>query len=76
MQSPPDSPLQNLQGASQIVRGFSRGHAQGNVFNFADASDIVHEPEVRPMMGKVLLYTSMGDPTLEKPVMSLCSLDS
>jgi len=71
MWSPPGSPSYGLQGASRITGGFARGHAQGNVFNFADGPDLFCDQLVRPKMGKVLLYTSMGDPETLKPVMSL-----
>jgi hypothetical protein len=71
MRSTPGSPSYGLQGASRITGGFARGHAQGNVFNFADVADVFGDQQVRPKMGKVYLYTSMGDPATLKPVMSL-----
>jgi hypothetical protein len=71
MCSPPNSPSSGLQGASRTVGGFSRGHAQGNIFNFADASDLLPHQPLKANRGKVLLYTTMGDPETTKPVMSL-----
>ena len=72
MRSPPSSPSQGLQGASRIIGGMTRGHARGNVFNFADGPDVFFdEVDVKPKAGKVLLYTSMGDPETMKPAMSL-----
>ena len=72
MRSPPNSPSQDLQGASHIIGGTAHGRAYGNVFNFADGPDpFSNEVDVRPKPGKVLLYTSMGDPETMKAVMSL-----
>jgi hypothetical protein len=72
MRSLPSSPSQGLQGASRIIGGTIRGRAHGNVFNFADGPDIFcNEVDVRWNVGKVLLYTSMGDPETMKPAMSL-----
>ena len=71
MQSPPIDASYDLQGASRITGGFARGHAIGNVFNFADAKDVIFEPCIKRTFGKVLLYTSMGDPNTTKPLMSL-----
>ena len=72
MQSPPSSPSQGLQGASHIIGGITRGWAHGNVFNFADGADVFcDEVDVKAKVGKVLLYTSMGDPETMKPAMSL-----
>jgi hypothetical protein len=63
---------EGLQGASCITGGTFRGHAHGNVFNFADEPDtFCGEGEIRPKMGKVLLYTALGDPETTKPTMSL-----
>jgi hypothetical protein len=72
MQSPPSSSSQGLQGASRIIGRTTRGHAHGNVFNFADGPDLFgDEMGVRLKVGKVLLYTSMDDPETMKPAMSL-----
>ena len=60
MNSPPR--LQ-LQGASRVTGGFSRGRALGNVFNLADAQDASLD-DLGPMMGKVFLYFSNDDPGL------------
>jgi hypothetical protein len=70
MLSPPNSPSQ-LQGASRTVGGFARGRAHGNVFNFADAPDLPPDQPLLSNKGKVLLYTTMGDPETTKPAMSL-----
>ena len=68
MQSPPGS---DLQGASRITGGFARGHAHGNVFNFADTIDLPsNSPEIF-RKGKVLLYTTSGDVEDTKPKLSL-----
>jgi hypothetical protein len=65
MASPPTSPSQNLQGASRITGGSTRGKATGNVFNLADA---VNEFEMTlPRTGKVHLYTSLVNPAEVKP---------
>ena len=72
MRSPPSSPSEGLQGALRITGGTIRGRARGNVFNFADGPDMFcDEVGGRPKVGKVLLYTSMGDPETTKPAMSL-----
>ena len=70
MLSPPNSPS-GLQGASRTVGGFARGRAQGNIFNFADAPDLCPDQPLMSNKGKVLLYTTMGDPETIRPVMSL-----
>jgi hypothetical protein len=61
MQSPSNSPLR-LEGSSRVTGGFSRGHAYGNVFNFADADDVAMENSIGPIEGKVLLYFSNQNP--------------
>jgi len=73
MRSPPNSTTQHhdLHGASRVTGGFARGRAQGNVYNFADEPDIFFDQGVRPTMGKVLVYTMMGNPNDTKPIMSL-----
>ena len=72
MRSPPGNPSQDLQGASRIIGGTTRGRAHGNIFNFADGPDLLRdEVDVRPKGGKVFLYTSMGDLETIKPAMSL-----
>jgi hypothetical protein len=60
MISPSNSPPQ-LRGASRVVGGISRGRALGNVFNFADAGDVVLD-DLGPTMGKVYLYFCNIDP--------------
>ena len=74
MQTPSHSPSQNLQGASRITGGVFRGRAQGNVYNFADATD-VFTPQPAPS-GKVLVYESTTsddkpNPLVDKPSMSI-----
>ena len=72
MRSPLGSPIPDLQGASRTSGGFTRGRAQGNVFNFADGPiGVFDDHPVRQNMGKVLLYNSMGNPDSIKPIMSL-----
>jgi hypothetical protein len=71
MQSPPDSPAHNLQGASCVTGGFARGRAVGNVFNFADGVDIKSDPPEIYCKGKVLLYDTNGDMDKIKPKLSM-----
>lgn len=52
MGSPP--PI-DANGASRTTGGILRGRAHGNVFNHADAADLIH---VGPRMGKVYVYQS------------------
>ena len=66
MSSPSNSPSRNLRGASRITGGSIRGHAIGNVFNFADADD-ADTGMIVPRMGKVHLYTSTVNPVEVKP---------
>lgn len=68
MGSPDDSP-KRLQGASRISGGTSRGHAQGNVFNLADAMDVLAQGPGHRMAsrGKVYVYTSPLNPTTLVP---------
>lgn len=61
MISPVNSPLR-LEGSSRVTGGFSRGHALGNAFNFADAEDVDMDSAVGPVEGKVLLYFSNQNP--------------
>ena len=70
MGSPGASPSHGLQGASRVTGGFMRGRAQGNFFNFADASDNLPSQST-PVTGKVHLYFSDVDPTTTRPNMSL-----
>ncbi|TDL17111.1 hypothetical protein BD410DRAFT_843913 [Rickenella mellea] len=47
----------DLQGASRVEGGFSRGRALGNVMNLADMRDNSESFDVKPdIMGKVLIY--------------------
>ena len=72
MWSPPGSPSQDLQGALHIIGGTTCGRAHGNIFNFVDGPDLLWDVvDVRPKAGKVLLYSSMGNPETMKPAMSL-----
>lgn len=65
MTSPTTSPSQNLQGASRITGGSTRGRATGNVLNSADADDDI-EMAV-PRTGKIHLYPSLVNPADVKP---------
>lgn len=73
MTSPPMSPSRNLQGASRTSGGIIRGRAFGNVFNFADTSDLQMDLDITlAIPGKVYLYESVSDsvtldPTKVKP---------
>ena len=67
----PDSSLAvDLQGASCTTGGILRGHAQGNVFNNADA-ELVLDYGIEPRIGQVQVYTAYADPTMVKPDMEL-----
>ena len=59
-----------MQGASRTTGGVLRGQAQGNVFNHADGSDVF---DMGPRRGKVHVYTSLRDPALHKPDMTLAA---
>jgi len=53
------SPTQNLQGASRITGGFTRGRALGNVFNQADLPDMMEDDTFSLVReGKVYLFES------------------
>ena len=73
MISPPTSPLKNLQGASRMTGGFSRGRALGNTFDIADAPDYEMDLDLTlAVPGKVYIYDSCShlrdlDPTTVKP---------
>lgn len=73
MVSPPTSPSQNLQGASQISGGVICGQALGNVFNLGDALDVQIDLDfMLAVLGKVYIYDSASDvanldPTKVKP---------
>jgi len=69
MNSPPGSPGFELDGASRATGGILCGCAYGNVFNHADAEEVMKFLE--PRMGKVQVYTSRVDPTVTKPDMVL-----
>lgn len=66
MASPPNSP-HNLQGASRTTGGIFRGRALGNVFNHADAFDIMDYGKL-DQKGIVQVYTSHTD---SKPLMTM-----
>ena len=69
MASPPTSPSRVLlQGASRTTGGVLRGRALGNVFNYADDDKVVDKV---PRKGKVHVYMSQRDPTVNKPDMTL-----
>jgi len=67
MISPPSSPPPALHGSSRTTGGSTRGHATGNVFNFADAGDDdnLETPVLRT--GKVHIYNLPVDPIEVKP---------
>ena len=56
MQSPP------AEGSSKTTGGFARGHAAGNVFNFADAESTNIAPFISGIKGTVLVYSSSQNP--------------
>ena len=60
-----------LQGASRISGGILRGRAHGNVFNFADVTDVLkQDPDYRmASKGKVYIYSSSSNPTALSPEM-------
>ena len=67
MTSPPASPPPALQGSSRTTGGTTRGHAAGNIFNFADADPDADIEMLVPRTGKVHLYNSLVDPLVTKP---------
>lgn len=60
-----------LQGASRTSGGILRGRAHGNVFNFADVTDVLkQDPDYRmASKGKVYIYSSSSNPTTLSPEM-------
>lgn len=74
MLSPPTSPSQNLQGASRMTGGFTRGRALGNMFNVADAPEYEMDIDLTlSIPGKVYIYESSSeladlDPKTVKPL--------
>jgi hypothetical protein len=68
MHSPDNSP-KRLQGASRTTGGVLRGRAYGNVFNFADARDILDQGPQHGMAsrGRVYIYVSPLNPTTLDP---------
>ena len=52
---------------SRVTGGVLRGWAYGNVFNHADAAEMMFEF----WMGKIHVYTTRVDPTIIKPDMVL-----
>jgi hypothetical protein len=82
MQSP-DIGVEPLQGASRTSGGISRGRAQGNVFNLADATDVSVQGPRQGMAskGRVFIYSSSSNPTtldheLMKPMATVKVLTS
>lgn len=67
MASPPNSPSGNLQGTSRTTGGIFRGRALGNVFNHADAFDILANDKV-DQKGIVQVYASHTD---SRPLMTM-----
>jgi hypothetical protein len=65
----PDSSPKRLQGASRISGGILRGRAQGNVFNFADATDVLGQGPRHgtASRGRVYVYSSSFNPTTLDP---------
>jgi hypothetical protein len=65
MHSPETSPKRYLQGASRTSGGIVRGHAHGNVFNFADIADGLEQGPGLGMAskGRVYIYSSPLNPT-------------
>ena len=61
---------QNLHGASCVTGRVFHGCAQGNVFNNADADEVIQH-NMQSNMGKVQVYVSHVDPTTIKPKWSL-----
>ena len=77
MASPPWSELQcsmspafELGGASQVMGGVLCGRAHGNVFNHADADEMM-DFHMDPWMGRVQVFMTHVDPTATKPDMVL-----
>lgn len=69
MASPLTSPSHVLlQGASRTTGGVLHGQALGNIFNYADDDDVVDKVLRK---GKVHVYMSQRDPTVNKPDMTL-----
>ena len=65
----PDNILKQLQGASCTTGGILCGRAHGNVFNFADARDVLDQGPQQGMAlrGCVYIYTSPLNPTTLDP---------
>ena len=82
MQSPPTSPsciatvqtltspVFDLGGASHVVGGVFRGWALGNVFNHADADEVIQHG-LGPQVGRVQVYNHM--PILPSQSRTWCS---
>ena len=70
VEQPNSSPAVDLQGASHTTSGILCGHAQGNVFNNADA-ELVSNYGLECHIGWVQVYTAYADPTMVKPDMEL-----
>lgn len=66
MASPAGSPI-SLQGASHTTGGFTRGHAAGNAYSFADPADDIDMDMAVARIGKVHLYSSQVNPHETKP---------
>ena len=65
MTSPPGSPP--AHGSSRTTGGSTRGHAVGNIFNFADAGDNDNSDTPILRTGKVHIYNSPVNPIEVKP---------
>jgi hypothetical protein len=59
-----------LRGASRVTGGFLHGHAYGNVFNHADADEVMQDT-AGLWVGRVQVYESHVNPTITKPKWSL-----
>lgn len=77
MASPPRSELRrstspafDLGGASRVTGGVLRGRAHGNVFNHADADEMM-DFNMGPRMGRVQVFMTRVDPIGRKPDMVL-----
>ena len=64
------SPAFELGGASRVMGGVLRERAHGNVFNHADADEMM-DFHMGPWMGRVQVFMTHVDPTATKPDMVL-----
>ena len=64
------SPAFELGGASQVTGGVLCGRSHGNVFNHADADEMM-DFNMGPWMGRVQVFMTCVDPIATKPDMVL-----